>query len=61
MNPGFSGNCRYTGSRFQRRRDQLPLLRNTPTPSSLNRRDDFNPLVRHVIIPVNTHMTHNLT
>src|SRR6516162_6337317 len=42
MNPGFSGNCRHAGSRFQRRRDQLPLLRKTPAPPSLNRRDDFN-------------------
>jgi hypothetical protein len=61
MNPGFSGNCRYTGSRFQRRRNQLLLLRETPAPPPLNRCDDLNPLVRHVIIPVNTHMTHNLT
>src|SRR6516162_806464 len=27
----------------------------------LNRRDDFNPLVHHVTIPMNTHMTHTLT
>src|SRR5215472_15541526 len=61
MNPGLSGYCRHTGSRFQRCCDQLLLLRETPAPPPLNRCNDLNLPIRHVIIPVNTHMTHNLT
>src|SRR5215471_21338641 len=61
MNPGLSGYCRHTGSRFQRCCDQLLLLRETPAPPPLNRCDDLNLPIRHVIIPVNTHITHTLT
>src|SRR5579863_949759 len=60
MNPGSSGNCRYTGSWFQARCDQLPLLGHTPASPPLNRCDDLNPSVRHGSIPMNTHMTHTL-
>src|SRR5262249_25415129 len=58
MNPGLSGYCRHTGSRFQRRCDQLLLLRETPAPPPLNRCDDLNLPIRHVTIPMNTHMPH---
>ena len=61
MDPGFSGNCRYTRSWFQRPRDQLPLLGGTPASPPLNRCDDLNLSIRHVSIPMNTHMTHTIT
>lgn len=37
------------------------LLRRTTAPVALDRRDDFEPLDRYVIIPVNSHMAHCLS
>src|SRR5260370_19795851 len=52
---------RDAGSGLQRRRHQLLFLRRAPAPSSLNRGDDLDTSVRHVTIPVNSHMTHTLS
>ena len=40
---------------------RLLLLRRTPAPSLLNRCDDLDTPVPHVIIPMNSHMTHTLS
>src|SRR5262249_47741947 len=61
MNPHFPRNRRYAGTRLQRRRNQLPLLRRAPASPTLNRRDDLNPSLSHVTIPMNSHMTHTST
>jgi hypothetical protein len=61
MNPDFPRNRRYAGTRLQRRRNQLPLLRRAPASPTLNRRDDLNPSLSHVTIPMNSHMTHTST
>src|SRR5712671_6054668 len=37
------------------------FLRRAPAPSPLNRGDDLDTSVRHVTIPVNSHMTHTLS
>jgi len=61
MYPGFSSNRRHAGTGLQRRHHQTFLLRRTPAPPPLNRCDDLYALIRHVIIPRNSHMTHILT
>ena len=58
MNPGFPCNRGNTGARLKGGCHQPFLLRRTPPSSTLNRCDDLNPLVRHVTIPMNSHMTH---
>src|SRR6266699_1129386 len=61
MNAGVPRKRRYAGTRLQRCRYQLPLLRRAPAPPSFNRGDDLNAPVRHVTIPMNTHMTHTIS
>src|SRR6266404_4340174 len=61
MNPSFSRHRRYPGAGLQRRRHQLLFLRRAPATPPLNRGDDLDPFLRHVTIPVNSHMTHTLT
>src|SRR5258708_22845247 len=61
MNPRLPRHHRHAGAGLQRRRDHLLLLRRAPAPSSLNRGDDLDTSIRHVTIPVNSHMTHTLS
>ena len=61
VDPGFPSQRRHARTRLQRRRYQLLLLRRTPASPALNRCDDLDPPVRHVTIPVNSHMTHTLS
>jgi hypothetical protein len=39
----------------------VPLLRRAPASPTFNRRDDLNPSLSHVSIPMNSHMTHTST
>src|SRR5216683_5191444 len=58
MDPGITGNLRCNCARLQRRRNDPLLLRRRPAPPPLNRRDHLDLSIRHVSIPMNTHMTH---